>query len=69
VFYGLLLFVLCLVYPMFTVALDCPFLIVPSVFFNVYLRGLNVLIYNLPRVSIINFIKYPRSQMIGMPKR
>ena len=30
-------FVLCLVYPMLTVSLDCPFLIAPSVFSNVYL--------------------------------
>ena len=30
-------FVLCLVCPMFPVFLDCPFLIVPSVFSNVYL--------------------------------
>ena len=27
---------LCLVYPMLPVALDCPFLIAPSVFSNVY---------------------------------
>ena len=31
------LFVLCLVYPMLPVSLDCPFLIAPSVFSNVYL--------------------------------
>jgi len=30
-------FVLCLVYPMLPVSLDCPFLIAPSVFSNVYL--------------------------------
>jgi hypothetical protein len=30
------LFLLRLVYPMFPVSLDCPFLIVPSVFSNVY---------------------------------
>ena len=30
-------FVLCLVYQMFPVSLDCPFLIVPSVFSDVYL--------------------------------
>ena len=30
-------FVLCLVYPMLPVSLECPFLIAPSVFFNVYL--------------------------------
>jgi len=29
-------FVLCLVYPMLPVFLDCPFLITPSVFSNVY---------------------------------
>ena len=31
------LFVLCLVYPMLPVSLDCTFLIAPSVFSNVYL--------------------------------
>jgi hypothetical protein len=31
------LFVMCLAYLMLTVPLDCPFLIIPSVFFNVYL--------------------------------
>ena len=31
------LYVLCLVCPLLPVSLDCPFLIVPSVFFNVYL--------------------------------
>ena len=30
-------FVLCLVHPMLPVSLDCPFLIIPSVFSNVYL--------------------------------
>jgi hypothetical protein len=30
-------YVLCLVYPMLSVSLDCPFLITPSVFSNVYL--------------------------------
>ena len=31
------LFVLCLVYPMVTVSLDCPFVIAPSVFSSIYL--------------------------------
>jgi hypothetical protein len=31
-------FVLCLVYPMLPVSLDCPFLITPSVFSNVYFQ-------------------------------
>ena len=36
--------ILCLVYPMLTVSLDCPFLIVPSVFFSVYhMLVLNIL--------------------------
>ena len=35
--FHLRLFVLCLAYLMLTVPLDCPFLIIPSVFFNVYL--------------------------------
>jgi hypothetical protein len=30
-------FVLCLVYPMLPVSLDCPFLIAPSLFSNIYL--------------------------------
>ena len=33
----LCVFLVCLVYPMLPVYLDCPFLIVPSVFSNVYL--------------------------------
>jgi hypothetical protein len=37
VFFVLFVFVLCLVYPMLPVSLDCPFLIAPSVFSNVYL--------------------------------
>ena len=32
------IFVLCLVYPVLPVSLDCPFLIAPSVFSNVYFR-------------------------------
>jgi hypothetical protein len=38
VFFALVVFVLCLVYPMFPVSLECPFLIAPSVFSNVYLK-------------------------------
>ena len=34
----LFVFVLCLVYPMLLVSLDCLFLITPSVFSNVYLK-------------------------------
>ena len=34
----LFVFVLCLVYPMLPVSLDCSFLITPSVFSNVYLH-------------------------------
>ena len=33
----LVLFVLCLVYPMLPVYLDCQFLIAPSLFFNIYI--------------------------------
>ena len=36
VFFALFVFVLCLVYPMLHVSLDCPFLIAPSVFSTVY---------------------------------
>ena len=36
VFFALFIFVLCLVCPTFPVSLDCSFLIVPSVFSNVY---------------------------------
>jgi hypothetical protein len=32
------IFVLCLVYPVLPVSLDCPFLISPSIFSNVYFR-------------------------------
>ena len=38
VFFALLVFVLCIVYPMLPVSLDFPFLIAPSVFDNVYLH-------------------------------
>ena len=38
VFFNLFVFVLCLVYPMLPVSLDCIFLIAPSVFSNVYLH-------------------------------
>ena len=36
-FVGFFAFVLCLVCPMLPVSLDCPFLVAPSVFSNVYL--------------------------------
>jgi hypothetical protein len=42
----LFVFVLCLVYPMFPVSLDCPFLIAPSVFSNVYFTLLRNLFSN-----------------------
>jgi hypothetical protein len=35
VFFVLFVFVLCCVYPMLPVSLDCPFLIAPSIFSNV----------------------------------
>ena len=37
VFFVLLVFILCLVYPMLPVSLDCPFLIAPPVFSNILL--------------------------------
>jgi hypothetical protein len=40
VFFVLFVFVLCLMYPMLPVSLDCPFLIAPSVFSSLYLMGL-----------------------------
>ena len=56
VFYVLLVFVLCLVYPMLPISLDCPFLIAPSVFSNVYLFCLLVfvlcLVYPMLPVSL-----------------
>ena len=36
-FFGLFVFVLCLVYSMLPVSLDCQFLIAPSIFSNIYL--------------------------------
>jgi hypothetical protein len=43
--YVFVLFFLCLVYPLLPVSMDCPFLIVPLVFSNVYLHlNYNVLI-------------------------
>jgi hypothetical protein len=38
--FALIVFVWCLVYPMMPVFLDCPFLIAPSVFSNVYFNQL-----------------------------
>ena len=38
VFFVVIVFVLCHVYPMLPVSLDCPFLIAPSVFSNLYLE-------------------------------
>jgi hypothetical protein len=35
--FGLFVVVLCLVYPMLSVSLDCPFVITPLVFSNVFL--------------------------------
>ena len=43
VFFILFVFDPCLVYPMLPVSLDCPFLIAPSVFSNVYFHG-NILL-------------------------
>ena len=40
VLFVLFVFVLCHVCPMLLVSLDCPFLIAPSVFSNVYLHAL-----------------------------
>jgi hypothetical protein len=37
--FALFVFVLCLVYPMLPVSLDCPFWIAPSVFSNGYMNG------------------------------
>jgi len=34
---ALFVFILCFVYPVLTISQDCPFLIAPSVFSNVYL--------------------------------
>jgi hypothetical protein len=34
-----------LVYPMLPVSLDCPFLIVPSVFLNVYLKQFDMIVF------------------------
>jgi len=39
----LFVFVLCPVYPMLPVSLDCPFLIAPSVFSNVYLQTSSII--------------------------
>jgi hypothetical protein len=49
----LVCFVLCLVCPMLPLSLDCPFLIVPSVFSNVYLLPIMCPVSCVPNVSSI----------------
>ena len=51
------LYVLCLVFPLLPVSLDCPFLIVPSVFFNIYLLSTFVLCLVYQMVHV--FLDYP----------
>jgi uncharacterized protein YqgC (DUF456 family) len=46
VFFSLLVFVLCLVFPIFPVSLDCPFLITPSVFSKDYLFVIVVCVFS-----------------------
>ena len=45
VYCALFAFFLCLVCPMLSVSLDCPFLIAPLVFSNVYLYWLNIYVF------------------------
>ena len=40
VFFALFVFILCVVYPMLPVSLDCPFLIAPSVFLSFIVNNL-----------------------------
>ena len=62
--YVLLIFVLCLVYPMLPVSLDLPFLIFPSVFSNVYLpyeeynKYMNSILFRLYLQTWSNCINY-----------
>ena len=55
-------FVLCLVHPMLPVFLDCPFMIAPSVFSNVYFRNLWLhwqhILCGCSHVSLFDFSKY-----------
>jgi hypothetical protein len=52
-FIVLFVFVLCLVYPMLPVSLDCPFFIAPLVFSNVYwMRRFYIIIINSLTVSV-----------------
>ena len=44
----------CLVYPMLSVSLGCPFLITPSVFSNFYLRQFGKKYYTFERVPKVN---------------
>ena len=50
----LVCFVLCLVCPMLSLSLDCPFLIVPSVFSNVYLLPMVCPVFCISNVSSIS---------------
>ena len=55
-------YVICLVYPMFPVSLDCPFLIAPSVFSNVYLLPTVCpvsCVFNITNVSGLSILDCP----------
>ena len=52
------IFVLCLVYPVLPVSLDCPFLISPSVFSNVYFRPVSC-VTGVASVSGLSIFDYP----------
>jgi hypothetical protein len=57
VFSVLFFLVLCPVYPMLPVSLDCPFLITPSVFSNVYLyKSIAFLIFLLLFIGFMSVI-------------
>ena len=47
--------ILCLVYPMLPVCLDCQFVIAPSVFSNVYQLHVHVLVYMYARARPLLF--------------
>ena len=48
-----IVFYFCFLRPVLPVSMDCPFLIVPSVFSNVYLQGQAIEVYDIGIESII----------------
>ena len=71
--FALFVFVLCLVYHMLPVSLDCPFLIAPSVFPSVYLKADQIIVftkqeqrYLVLEMTLVNEISSKKKTVITM---